>query len=144
MRLLVMALLLALLPGRPAPLILGAKAPPAAYASVPVVRLVPMLPAEIQAIIRKGHSDPGYERVTYWYRRNEGVRALDFQAKNHVVDGSCDPAACEGRYAIRGNRAMLDFQGRGRTGWLSFYMAATGVVYVTDSNAVQDGKASPW
>jgi len=145
MRLAFMAMLLAWLPGgRPTPVVVGPAATREAYASVPIATLMPMLPDEIRVVLKRKHSDPGYDRVPTWYQRNGHRRALSFGSRGRVSDGLCDPAACEGKYAIAGNSVTADFRPRGPVIELRFFMAPDGTVYVTESRGPLDSRASPW
>lgn len=150
MRLLIMALALAAMPGgRGAPKgeglkVLGPEAAPAAYASVPIAGLRPMTAAEVARVLRLKRSYPEHSRVPVWHQRNAGSRMLSFGTRGKASDGDCDPAACEGRYMVSGNIVTIDFKPRRGVMHLSFYLGADGVVMVADDWGPKDGRVSPW
>jgi len=137
------AILLAQMGPRPAPVLLGPAAAPAAYASVPIAGLMPLRPEEVRAVLMR-RSRPARARVPDWYRRNDANLPLSFTRDGRAVDGGCDPAACEGRYTITRNSVALNFVRLRGGPVLHFYMAANGTVYAVDDRMPNDGRASPW
>ncbi|MDB5711193.1 MAG: hypothetical protein JWL96_3263 [Sphingomonas bacterium] len=102
-----------------------------------VATLAPLRPDEIRRILTL----PVRRYLGPIGRRRAG---LSFRGTGKVVDGNCDPAACEGRYAIAGNAVSIDWRGRRGAITVHFYMAANGVVYEATEEDLRSGIAISW
>jgi hypothetical protein len=90
--------------------------------AVPILDMPPLTAGELEALLRAAHRFSFPDRDL-----PEITRALEFDGHGRVIDGSCDPAACEGRYTIAGNVMTMRFESRLST--LHFYRSETGRVY---------------
>jgi hypothetical protein len=122
---------------RPVPVLIPESLGALSIKPAQVAALVPLRPNEIRRIltlpVRKYFGPSG--------RRRAG---LSFDATGKVVDGNCDPAACEGRYVIAGNDVSIDWRARRGAIKIHFYMAANGVVYEATDEDLRHGVAVPW
>ena len=100
-----------------------------------IATLVPLRSDELRRVLRT----PVRKYLGPIRRARDG---LQFSPDGRAEDGRCDPAACEGRYLVDGNRVSVNWGGRGQR-VISFYMAPDGIVYAADSGR-RDGLAMPW
>ena len=90
--------------------------------AVPIQGLTPLTADELEPLLRVEH------RFNF---PDSNIRYMDhvleFDGRGRVVDGRCDPAACEGTYRVDGNVVVMNLYDRTVT--LHFYRSATGQVY---------------
>lgn len=90
--------------------------------AAPIFDMTPLTAGELEALLGAAH------RFSFPDRDLPDItRALEFDGRGRVIDGSCDPAACMGDYSIAGNIMTMRFDGRLST--LHFYRSETGRVY---------------